>query len=183
MAYFDPDRKTKLMSDAGPHGLAVTLKQYDSHARRWKPVTYQSRVLTDTETRDSQLEKDAKAVEWGVLANQIYLYGLRDTSEIDTDHKPLLPLCASHKVMTPLRIERMRVRLQGFYYKHNYVPGKTAKAKTDEADYNSRHPEPEPEPDNGAAHQTDFANQEDEEWFEKDIRACLLYTSPSPRDA
>jgi len=80
--------------------------------------------------------------------------------------------------MTPLRIERMRVRLQGFYYKHNYVPGKTAKAKTDEADYNSRHLEPEPEPDNGAAHQTDFANQEDEEWFEKDIRAVVQAVLP-----
>ena len=28
----------------------------------------------------------------------IYFYGLRDTFEVDTDHKPLLPLFASHKV-------------------------------------------------------------------------------------
>ena len=61
--------------------------------------------MTDTETRYSQLEKEAKAVEWGMLANQIYLYGLRDTFEVDTDHKPLLPLFARHKVTRPLRIE------------------------------------------------------------------------------
>ena len=36
----------------------------------------------------------------------------------------------------------MRVRLLGFYYKLNYVPRKKAKAETNEADYNSRHPEP-----------------------------------------
>ena len=104
--------------------------------------TYRSRALTDIETRYSQLETEAKAVEWGMLANHIYLYGLRYTFEVDTDHKPLLPLFASHKATAPLRIERMRVRLQGCDYKLNCVPGKKAKAETNEADYNFRHPEP-----------------------------------------
>jgi len=93
------------LTDAGPHGLAVTLKQYEPHARWWRPITSRSRTLTDTETGYSQLEKEAKAVEWGMLANRIYLYGLRDTFEVDTDHKPLLPLFPSHKVTRPLRIE------------------------------------------------------------------------------
>ena len=114
MAYFDPQRQTKLKTDAGPQGIAATMKQYDPQAKRWRPVTYRSRALTDTETRHAQLEKEAKAVEWGVFSNQIYLYGLRDT--FDTDHKPLVPLFASHKTTAPLRIERMRVRLQGFNY-------------------------------------------------------------------
>lgn len=35
--------------------------------------TYRSRVLMDTKTRYSELEKEAKAVKWGVLANKIYL--------------------------------------------------------------------------------------------------------------
>ena len=39
------------------------MKQYDLHARRWRPVTYRSRALTDTETRYSQLEKEVKAFE------------------------------------------------------------------------------------------------------------------------
>ena len=142
------------------------------------PVTYQSRALTDTETRYSQLEKEAKAVEWGMLANQIYLCSLIDTFEIDTDNKPLLHLFASHKVTAPLRIERMRVRLQGFDYKLNYVPGKKAKAETNEADYNSRHPEPLTTEDAGAAHQTEFATHEDEELFEKDIRAVVQAVLP-----
>ena len=73
--------------------------------------------MTDTETAVS----GRKAVEWGVLTNQIYFYGLRDTFEVDTDHKPLLPLIASHKVTASLRIERIRVRLQGFDDKLNYA--------------------------------------------------------------
>ena len=77
-AYFDPQRKTRLKMDAGPDGMAATLKQYDPLAKRWKPVTYHSRAFTDTERMYSQLEKEAKAFEWGIFANQIYLYSLGD---------------------------------------------------------------------------------------------------------
>ena len=134
--------------------------------------------MTDTETRYSQLEKAAEAVEWGVLVNQIFFYGLGDTFEVDTDHKPLLPLFASHKVTAPLRIERMRVRLQGFDYKLNYVTGKKAKAETNEADCNSRHPEQLTMLDPRAVHQTEFTVREDEELFEKDIRAVVQAALP-----
>ena len=103
---------------------------------------------------------------WGVLASQIYLYGLRDTFEVDTDHKPLPPLLASHKGTAPLRIERMRVRLQGFDYKLNYVLRKKAKAQTNEADYNSGHPESLTMQDSRAVHQSEFTVHEDEELFE-----------------
>ena len=92
----------------------------------------------------------------------IYFYGLRDTFEVDTDHKPLLPLFASHKVTAPLQIERMRVRLLGFDYKLNYVPRKKAKAETNEADYNSRHPEPVTTEDTRAIYQTELTVHEDE---------------------
>ena len=68
MAYFDPRRKTRLKTDAGPGGMAATMKQYDP---------YRSRAFTDTERRYSQLEKEAKAVEWAIFANQIYLYGIQ----------------------------------------------------------------------------------------------------------
>lgn len=107
MAYYDPHRKTKLMTNGGPRGVAVIFEKYDPHTRRRKPVIYRSRALTDTETRYSQPEREEKAVEWGVLTNQIFFYGLRDTFEIDTDHKPLLPLYTSHKFTAPLTIERM----------------------------------------------------------------------------
>ena len=52
-----------------------------------------------------------------------------NTFEVDTDHKPLVPLPTGYRTTAPLRIERIRVRLQGFNYRLN------------EADYHSRHPE------------------------------------------
>jgi len=33
MAYFDPRRKTRLKTDAGPGGMAATMKQYDPEAK------------------------------------------------------------------------------------------------------------------------------------------------------
>ena len=57
-------------------------------------TTYRPRALTDTETRYSELEKDAKAIEWNVLAKQSYFFSLIDTFEIDIDRKPLsVPVC------------------------------------------------------------------------------------------
>ena len=111
-------------------------------------------------------------------ANQICLYQLRDTFDVDTDHKPLLPLFASDKVTRRLIIKRMRVRLQGFDYKLNYVPGKKAKAETNEANCNSRHPEPLTTQDSRAIHQTEFTVREEEELFEKDIRAVVQAALP-----
>ena len=77
----------------------------------------------------------------------------------------------------------MRVRLKGFDYKLNYVPGKKAKAQTNKADYNSKHPEPLTMQESMAVHQTEliiktFTVREDEELFEKDTRAVLQAALP-----
>ena len=72
----------------------------------------------------------------------------------------------------------MRVRLQGFDYKLNYVSGKKAKAETNEADYHSGHPEPLTMQDSRTVHQTEFTVREDEELFEKDIRTVVQVALP-----
>ena len=81
-------------------------------------------------------------MEWGIFANQIYLYGMGDTFEVDTDHKPLVPLLSGYRTTAPLHLERMRVRLQGFNYRLNCLPRKKEGSENNEADYHSRHPEP-----------------------------------------
>ena len=52
MAYFDPQHQTELKVDVGPQGVAATMKQF-TQAKRWRPVTYHSRALTDTEMSQS----------------------------------------------------------------------------------------------------------------------------------
>lgn len=98
--------------------------------------------MTDTEQRYSQLEKEAKAVEWGILIDQTYLCGLRDNFRVDTGYKPLVPLPSGYRTAAQLRIDRIRVKLQGFNSFLNYIPGKSAGKERNEADYNSRHLQP-----------------------------------------
>ena len=125
------------------------------------------------------MEKEAKAVEWGIFINQIYLYGLGDAFEVGTDHKPLVPLLSGYRTTAPLRIERMRVRLQGFNFRVNYVPGKKAGSENNEAVYNSRHPEPLAAlPDHPSSRQAEFELRETEGEFEKDIRAIVNSSVP-----
>ena len=179
MAYFDPGWKTRLKTDAGPGGMAATMKQYDPDAKRWRPVTYHSRAFTDTESRYLQIEKEAKAVEWGIFGNQIYHYGFGNMFEVDTDHKPLVPLLSGYRTTAPLRIERMRVRLQGFNYCINYVPGKKAGSETNEADYHSWHPEPlARQRSQDGKSPAEFELRETVEEFEKDIMAVVKSSVP-----
>ena len=139
MAYFDPRRKTRLKTEEKPGGMAATMKQYDPKAKRWRPVTYCSRAFTDTGSRYSQLEKEDKAVGWGIFANQVYLYGMGNMFEVDTDHRPLVPLLSGYRAAALLRIET--IRLQGFNYRLSYVHGKKEGKglHNNKADYQSHH--------------------------------------------
>ena len=75
-------------------------------------------------------------MEWGIFANQIYLYGKRNTFEVDTDHKSLVPLLSGYRTIALLCIERVCVCLQGFNYYLNYELAKEG-SKNNEADYHS----------------------------------------------
>ena len=119
--------------------MAITMKQYNPDAKRWRLGTYRSRAFIDIESRYSQLEKEAKALDWGFFAN----HGMGSAFEVDTDHKPLVPLFSGYRTTASLLIERIRVHLQGgFNYRLNYVPGKKWGSEKNEAEHDSRHPEP-----------------------------------------
>ena len=51
--------------------------QVELEAKQWRPVTYHLKAFTDIKRRYSQLEKEAKTVEWGIFSNQIYLDGMK----------------------------------------------------------------------------------------------------------
>ena len=157
------------------------MEQYDPEAKRWRPVKYRSRAFTDTESTYSQPEKEAKAVRWGIFANQIYLYGMADTFGLDTKHKPLVPLLSGYRTTAPLRSERIHVRvlLEGFNYRLNYVPGKKEGAENNEADYHLRHPEPlAMRKSQVSKNQAEFELRETVEEFEKDIMAIAKSSGP-----
>lgn len=62
LAFYDPKLDTKISTDASQYGLGAALLQ--RHGTDWRPVACASRVLTDAETRYSQIERDARNCVW-----------------------------------------------------------------------------------------------------------------------
>ena len=121
LAFYDPTLPTKVSADASSFGLgAVLLQEKDSV---WKPVSYASRSMSETERRYAQIEKEALAVTWACEKFADYIIGLE--VQLETDHKPLVPLLGTTQMSDlPPRILRFRMRLARFDYVINHVPGK-----------------------------------------------------------
>ena len=131
MAFYDPNRPTKLMVDASPVGLGAVLSQTQANGQE-RCIAYASRSLTPVEARYSQTEKEALAAVWGVERFHLYLVGTQ--FDLITDHKPL-EMIYSPTSRPPLRIERWLLRLQQYKFNIKYRPG-----NSNPADVLSRQP-------------------------------------------
>ena len=74
MAYYDPSKTTRLTVDASPYGLGAILSNIDQDGAV-RNVAYASRLLSPTEQRYSQTEREALAVVWGCGKFHMYLIG------------------------------------------------------------------------------------------------------------
>ena len=121
LALYDPQGDTKISADASSHGLGAVL--LEKHGKEWRPVAYASRVMTETETRYAQIEKEALAITWAHEKFSTYILGKHIS--IETDHKPLVPILGSkHLDNLPPRVLRFRLRLMRFSYSITHVAGK-----------------------------------------------------------
>ena len=121
LALFDPTRETTVSADASCYGLGAVLLQRQPD-RTMKPVSY-SRLLTPTEERYAQIEKEALAFTWACERFSDYLVGLQFS--IETDHKPLVPLFSTKNLdELPIRVQRFRMRMMRFHFSIHHVPGK-----------------------------------------------------------
>ena len=130
---FDPKLKKKLVTDAGPTGIAASIFQ-ELPDGTWVPIDHTSRSLTACEIKYSQIEKESLAQAWGMTIHRYYLLGIH--FESFTDHQPLIPIYSGRKKGNA-RVERHRLKVQGFQYDMKYLPG-----KGNPCDYQSRHPLP-----------------------------------------
>lgn len=123
LALYDPNKETKIAADASSYGLGAVLLQQEE-PDSWKPVSFMSRSMTVTESKYSQIEKEALAVTWACERSSNYIIGKSIT--IETDHKPLVPLLTKHTIdKLPPRILRYKMRLMRFNIKDvRHVSGK-----------------------------------------------------------
>ena len=88
LALYDVSADLKVSADASLYGLGAVLLQQNNSS--WQPVAFVSRVMSDTESRYAQVEKEALAITWACEKFSSYILGKMFT--IETDHKPLIPL-------------------------------------------------------------------------------------------
>ena len=115
LKFYDTGKHATVQLDASQSGLEVVLLQDG------KPVAYASKALTPTQQAYAQIEKEALALVFGREKFHHYLYG-RDF-DAETDHKPL-EIMRKPLQATPLRVQRMRIRLQKHNVTVKYKPGK-----------------------------------------------------------
>ena len=123
LTLYDPEATLKISADASAFGLGAVLLQQQLPSE-WKPVAYASRAMSETEQRYSQIEKEALSIVWACEKFSDYILGKR--VQIETDHKPLVPLLSTtHLDRIPPRVLRFRLRLTRFDYTITHVPGKS----------------------------------------------------------
>lgn len=122
LAYYDPSLPTAVNADSSAYGLGATLLQ--RHELCWRPVAYASRVLTQTERRYAQIEKECLAAVWACEKFERYLLGLPQF-HLRTDHKPLVPLMTTKSLAdAPIRCQRMLLRLMRYNAVISHISGK-----------------------------------------------------------
>ena len=116
LCYYDMSRPVTVQCDASQSGLGAVLLQYG------QPVCYASCVLTDTESRYAQIEKELLAITWVCGKFDQYLYGW-DKVTVETDHEPLKPVFqrAIHK--SPKCLQRMHLAVQKYNLEVQYKKG------------------------------------------------------------
>ena len=116
------NRETAVAADASSFGLGGVL--YQKHDDEWKPVAYCSRTLTSAECRYAQIEKELLASLHACTKFERYLVGLPEFT-LYTDHRPLVPLLNKKDLAdTPIRCQRMIMRMMRFNARAEYTPGK-----------------------------------------------------------
>ena len=95
--------------DASKSGLGCVLLQNDA------PVAYGSRALTAPECAYAQIEKELLAIVHAVKKFHSYIYGISDVT-VETDHRSLVRILEKPLHQVPLRLQKMRMKLQGYHF-------------------------------------------------------------------
>ncbi len=116
-----PGEKLTLAADASSFGLGAALTQTDAAGNN-RPVFFASRMMTDTEQKYAQVDKELLALVWAMERLDPLIYGQRIV--VHTDHKPLLGLMKKPMAHMSPRQQRLISRTMRYDFELFYVPGR-----------------------------------------------------------
>ena len=116
LAYYDVKKPVVVQTDMSNEGMGAVLLQ------EGKPVTYASRVWKDVEKGYAPIEKEMRAIYFGLTRFSDYCFGRFVT--VESDHKPLEAIKKKALSEAPERIRNMLLSLQRFDFEIVYKPGK-----------------------------------------------------------
>ncbi len=139
LVHYNPALPIYLSCDASSYGAGAVL----SHKidGQYRPISFASCSLTDSQRNYSQIEKEAFSIIFGLKRFHQYIYGR--TVTIITDHKPLLSLFAPDRAVpqhVAAKLQRWSLILSSYKYVIEYRNTDLHK----DADCMSRIPLPKP---------------------------------------
>lgn len=124
LGYYNQSDETELFVDASPIGLGAVLIQYDTTTNTPRIISCASKVLTESEKRYPQTQKEALAVVWGVERFSFYLLGRSFVIRTDAEANQYI-FNPSHRLgrRAVSRAESWALRLQPYDFSIKRVPG------------------------------------------------------------
>ncbi|MBK5646427.1 MAG: hypothetical protein I4N51_04480 [Acinetobacter sp.] len=119
LKYYDVNKECTISVDASSTGVGAVLLQNQ------QPVAYASKSLTQTQRNWAQIEKELYAILFGCERFEQYVMGR--FFRVESDHKPLIPIMKKNLSEIPVRLQKMRMRLQRFDLQVEFKPGKELK--------------------------------------------------------
>jgi hypothetical protein len=110
LQYYEMHKPVTISCDASQSGLGCVVLQDGL------PVAYGSKALTTAECAYAQIEKEMLAIVYSLKKFHTYVYGRYDVT-IETDHLPLLRIFEKPLYLVPLRLQKMRMKVQGYDFK------------------------------------------------------------------
>ena len=118
LRYYDVKKAIKISVDTSCKGLGAAAIQEGG------VVAYALRALTPPEQKYAQIEKDMLDVLYGCTKFHKLIYGKEDVT-VESDHKPLESLLKKPMCASPMRIQRMRLKLEPYSFTLIHVNGKS----------------------------------------------------------
>ena len=117
LAYYDVTKPVVIQCDASKSGLGPPLLQ------EGRPIAFSSHVMSQTEQKYAQIEKELLAIVFACEKFDQYLFG--SDVVVESDHRPLETIFKKPILSSPKRLKRMRLRIQNYNIQVEYKRGTT----------------------------------------------------------